>query len=40
MFDHIIEENDEVKYLLEEFLDNYEEDIAFIKELIQGTYKV
>ncbi|XP_019862173.1 PREDICTED: deoxynucleoside triphosphate triphosphohydrolase SAMHD1-like [Amphimedon queenslandica] len=37
MFDHMIEENNEVKNLLEEFLDNYEEDIAFIKELIHGT---
>ncbi|XP_019858065.1 PREDICTED: deoxynucleoside triphosphate triphosphohydrolase SAMHD1-like [Amphimedon queenslandica] len=37
MFDYMIEENDEVKNLLKEFLDNYEEDIAFIKELIHGT---
>uniref|UniRef100_A0A1X7SMU7 Uncharacterized protein n=1 Tax=Amphimedon queenslandica TaxID=400682 RepID=A0A1X7SMU7_AMPQE len=40
MFDHMIEENDEVKVLLVKFLDNYEEDIAFIKELIHGTYNV
>lgn len=38
MFDFMIEENDEVKNLLEKFLD--EEDIAFIKELIHGDRKV
>ena len=40
MFDHMIEENDEVKYLLEVLLNDYEEDIGFIKDLIHGTRKV
>uniref|UniRef100_A0A1X7SUL7 Uncharacterized protein n=1 Tax=Amphimedon queenslandica TaxID=400682 RepID=A0A1X7SUL7_AMPQE len=37
MFDHMIEENDDVKNLLKEFLDNYEADIEFIQELIHGA---
>lgn len=40
MFDCIIEQNADLKCLLEYFLDDFEEDITFIKELIKGEKNV